>query len=250
MKIHILSDLHNEFSEFVPAAVNADIIVLAGDIDLGDSGIQWARRSWPERQIIYVAGNHEYYHKQIDKAREALQQTATRLDVHLLDPGEAVIGGVRFLGCTLWTDFCLFGEDKQKDCMLHAAQGLSDFRVISKETHAFTPQDSLELHKEEVSWLSAKFDEPFDGKTMVVTHHIPTRKSVAARYQDVLLSACFASTADPLLGKSALWVHGHTHDSFDYMAGGTRIICNPRGYCRSGRTQENAKFNPGLVVEI
>lgn len=91
--------------------------------------------------------------------------------------------------------------------------------------------------------------EPFEGKTVVVTHHLPSMRSVAERYRHELLSACFASNLDHLLGYSALWVHGHTHDSFDYAAHGTRVICNPRGYCRAGQP-ENRQFNPALVVEV
>jgi hypothetical protein len=250
MKIHILSDLHNEFSLFTPCKVIADVVVLAGDIDFSDTGIRWARQSWPDKQIIYVVGNHEYYRCEITNTRERLRQTANELQVHLLDPGEVIIEGVRFLGCTLWTDFRLFGDDMQARCLAQAAQGLNDFRVISNGAGAFSPQDSLEMHKKERAWLNAKLDETYEGKTVVVTHHLPSRKSVSARYQDDLLSACFASPVDHLFGKSLLWIHGHTHDSFDYIADGTRVLCNPRGYSRYNKAQENFDFVPGLVIEI
>jgi hypothetical protein len=75
-------------------------------------------------------------------------------------------------------------------------------------------------------------------------------RSVAERYAEDLLSACFASDFDRLMGYSKLWIHGHTHDSSDYELNGTRVICNPRGYCKAGKAPENTEFNPGLVVQI
>jgi len=92
--------------------------------------------------------------------------------------------------------------------------------------------------------------EPFDGPTVVVTHHAPSFKSVVPRFADSLLSACFASNLDQLMGFSELWIHGHMHDSLDYMANGTRVICNPRGYCRYEGSQENAEFNSNIMIEV
>jgi calcineurin-like phosphoesterase family protein len=98
--------------------------------------------------------------------------------------------------------------------------------------------------------LSAKLKEDFSGKTVVITHHLPSAQSVAERYKPSLTSACFASNLDDLMGMSALWIHGHTHDSMDYVLHGTRILCNPRGYCRLPEAPENRAFDPTLVVEI
>ena len=202
MKLYVLSDLHLEFSTFEPSKTDADVVVLAGDIGKGSSGIEWARNE-----------------------------------------------GVRFLGTTLWTDFMLFGEAKKSTAMSDGQLCLNDFRVIREGAGTFTPARSIELHEQSLSWLKAKLDEPFSGKTIVVTHHLPSKQSVVDRFKDDLLSACFASELGYLFGKMDLWVHGHTHDNLDYEANGTRVICNPRGYV-TYRGSENLDFNPELVIEI
>lgn len=113
----------------------------------------------------------------------------------------------------------------------------------------FTPARSIELHEHSLAWVKGKLDTPFDGKTVVVTHHLPSKQSVVERFKDSLLSACFASELDYLFGKMNMWIHGHTHDNLDYEVNGTRVICNPRGYM-TYRGAENFDFNPKLVVEI
>lgn len=249
MKIEILSDLHNEFEVFRQPQVNSDVVVLAGDIDLSVSGFTWARKAWPDKAIIYVPGNHEYYKSSIDYENEQMAKAGKLNEIYFLNRSEVVIQGIRFLGCVLLTDFALFGELEISRSLSEALNGLSDFRVINYKGRRFSPADSLELHNKDRVWLERKLKEPFDGKTVVITHHLPSALSVASRYKKDLLSACFASNLDRLFGFSDLWIHGHTHDSFDYMAAETRVVCNPRGYCIRG-SEENLKFDPSLVVDV
>ncbi|WP_297505918.1 hypothetical protein [Ferrovum sp.] len=103
-----------------------------------------------------------------------------------------------------------------------------------------------------MAFLERQLQAPFDGKTVVVTHHLPSFKSVAGRFQKSAMSAAFASNLDDLLGsdKACLWVHGHTHDSLDYEVKGMRVICNPQGYILSNSRPENMDFDPGLVIEV
>ncbi len=251
MKLHILSDLHLEFSTFETPHTWADVIVLAGDIAIGDKGVRWARETWPNKPIVFVPGNHEFYGARRPEIMRLLRIAGKQTGVHILDEDEIVIDGVRFLGCTLWTDFMLFGEEKKDRAMHDGRIFLSDFRVIYEvEDEKFSAARSIELHEQSLAWLKAKLDEHFDGKTVVVTHHLPSARSVVERFKDSLLSACFASELDYLFGKKiALWVHGHTHDNLDYGVNGTRVICNPRGYV-TWNGQENFDFDPGLVIEI
>ncbi len=256
MKIHILSDLHLEFAPYDldPSARMADVIVLAGDIHLGLQGLQWAcdlLASFPGH-VIYVAGNHEFYRHDIGATREAMKTFCVgNPRLHYLDNEGVVIDGVRFLGCTLWTDFELFGEDQIQQCLFDGARSLNDFRVIRNGDGRFTTYDSLELHKESLKWLETKLlEEPYNGASVVVTHHCPSFSSVAPRFQEDPVSACFASRLDHFFGHAGLWIHGHTHDSFDYIKRGTRVICNPRGYTRKNSPPENPKFDQALNVEI
>lgn len=166
----------------------------------------------------------------------------------MLDCGELVIDGVRFQGTTLWTDFKLFGESSREAVMAKCQRGLNDFRLIHYgNLGAFSPIHAAEIFERDLAWLTAKLDEPFDGKTVVITHHLPSLLSVSARFKDDPCSAAFASNLDHLFGKMDLWIHGHTHDSVDYTVNGTRVICNPRGYWKR---ELNPRFIPDLVVEI
>ena len=85
----------------------------------------------------------------------------------------------------------------------------------------------------------------------MITHHAPSRQSIHPRYADSLLNACFVSDAEHLVSgeRAQLWIHGHTHDSFDYVVHGTRVVCNPRGYAKNG-VNENPHFDPNLIVEV
>lgn len=254
MKLHILSDLHLEFAMYIPsdASKEADVIVLAGDIWKGAAGIPWAREAWPGKEIIYIAGNHEFYGHERRLTIEECRQAAKETGVHFLDNDEVVIDGVRFLGSTLWMDFMLFGEDNKDESIIQGMRALNDFRLIREGQERFNALHAIDLCRESVDWLSAKLKERHDGTTVVVTHHLPSIKSCAPRFMTSgnYLSACFASNLDHLFGRSELWIHGHTHDSFDYTANRTRVICNPRGYARYERDVENAAFDPDLIVEI
>jgi len=255
MKLHVLSDLHLEFADFTPVSNTADVIVLAGDIGLCSEGVTWSRKSFPMQEIIYVAGNHEFYGSQRCHVLEDIRNACGENGVHFLDDEVLQLQdsktktSIRFLGATLWTDFLLFGEDLKSKCLLYGELYLNDFRKIRDGEKNFSPKKSIQLHEKSLAWLQKELESPFNGKTVVVTHHLPSMHSVAKRYKPDLLSACFSSELVHLFGKMSLWIHGHTHDSCDYEMNGTRVVCNPRGYVRSNHA-ENPEFNPSLVIKI
>ena len=257
LKINVVSDLHLEFAQFESADIDCEVVVLAGDIAIGESGIIWARERWPDKEIIFVPGNHEYYKGEIGEVNAKLEVAAKQYGVYFLNRDEAIIGGVRFLGCTLWTDFNLFATDdpiqSQSDmawAMRECSGYLADFRVIRYGNRVLLPQDTVDFHALDVAFLEEKLAQPYDGKTVVVTHHLPSQWSVADQYLQVYASAGFASDITRLFGKSVnLWCHGHTHTNFDYVQNGTRVICNPRGYVTMHGV-ENSDFNPRLVVDV
>ncbi len=269
MKIHVLSDLHNEFLSFDPPKVDADVVVLAGDIDLHTRGIDWALEAWDGcvTPLIYVIGNHEFYHAELHGIRKQISDRAldvrTRygVPIYVLDDSFVVLedpsdgGRVRFLGSTLWTDYKLFGSGTEMAfAMREAKHSMMDHDCIRcAPMSVFQPSQAAELHRNSVAWLSGQLNKPFDGKTVVVTHHLPSQQSVAERFLASPLSAAFASNLDHLVEITDLWIHGHTHDNFDYRLGKCRVVCNPRGYVRerNGRLDvENKNFIPDLVVEV
>jgi predicted phosphodiesterase len=251
MKLHVLSDLHIEQSSYKPQHPACDVVVLAGDIHKGGMAPFWAQQNYPGKKVVMVAGNHEFYQgRRVDVWRDLIE-SQKETGVYLLENGQVVIDGVRFLGCTLWTDFLLFGESKKADAIIVGMMWINDFTSIREDLGAFRPSTAIQLFEASVKWLEMKLAEPFDGKTVVVTHHLPSAKSVAEEYKYALTSACFASNLDRLFGeKIDLWIHGHTHASFDYVADGTRVVCNPKGYQTYNRACENTSFDPSLVIEI
>jgi predicted phosphohydrolase len=247
MKVHILNDLHIEFEDFKPPETDADVIVLAGDIGVGMEGLRWAEARFPDRPVIYVPGNHEFYHYDIDLIDEL--QAETPGHIHVLNDDPVVIDGVRFLGSILWTDFDLFGEADRFFAMQTARQRMTDFSIIQKQRRRFTPEDAIRAHTFSRDWLAAALAEPFHGKTVVVTHHAPSSRSIPSRYASDLLAPAFASNLERLMegDRVALWIHGHIHDSFDYQIYSTRVVCNPRGYAPNAL---NPDFRPDLIIEM
>lgn len=251
MRVRVHSDLHLEFSDWTPPPVVADVVVLAGDIDIGVRGLEWMRRRFPETPVVYVAGNHEFFGGRVHEVRERLREAARQHGIHLLDSEEVVIDGARFLGTTLWTDFALYGADAQHvgSAMAEAKRAMHDYRVIRYGPQGrFKPEHALRMHGEQRRWLEGKLAEPFAGMTVVVTHHLPHRRSIHPKFFGDSLNTCFASDLAHLVrAPVALWAHGHTHESIDYVESGTRVVCNPRGYIPM---QPNVGFDPALVVDL
>lgn len=262
MKIQIASDLHLDLLQepfpgyrVIEPAAGADVLVIAGDIHQGTGAID-AFAGWPV-PVVYVHGNHEAYRMTLQELELALREAARGSKVHYLEGNEYVLDGVRFLGCCLWTDYLLYPEMREQ-AMQECETRLLDHRAIRSGDGMFSAADALRLHRASRAWLEAKLDQAFDGPTVVVTHHGPHPGSIHPRYAGMLLNAGFVSDLTPLLGKAQLWIHGHVHDSFDYVVAGTRIVANPRGYAlnrlAAGSPEqlawENPAFNAGLTLEI
>jgi predicted phosphodiesterase len=247
MKIQILNDLHTEFADFSIHETDADVLVLAGDIGVGLGGIEWLHEQGIYKPIIYVPGNHEFYHHDICMV-DGMRSYA-KPNIYILDNDAVEIGGVRFLGATLWTDFALFGKSVKYLAMQYARMNIADFSLIRNKGKSFTPEDSIALHKKSKGWLECTLSESFEGKTVVVTHHAPSFGSIHPRFAKDTLTAAFVSNLEDMMDgeRISVWIHGHTHNNFDYRRNGTRVICNPRGYV----PYENLKgFNPALVIEV
>jgi predicted phosphodiesterase len=244
LRIRILSDLHLETAPFTPAETEADLVVLAGDIDNGAAGIEWAKRAF-RQPVLYLAGNHEYYDGEYGDVQRAMAGAARGGAVDLLDCDGHVVDGVRFLGCTLWTDYSLAPAPERAAVIEDARQHNPDYLAIRYGERWMAPEDAIALHCTHRAWLEARLAEPFSGKTVVITHFAPHPGSIAPAYSGHPANPGFVVDLESLMGRAALWIHGHTHSFFDYRVRGTRIVCNPRGY-----PGEPTGFRPSLIVEV
>ena len=262
MKIQLASDLHLEFlarnfptETLIKPEPGADLLVLAGDVDNGIRAIELFK-DWPV-PVLYVAGNHEFYGQDWEPLRGNLQTLCQGTNVHFLDNTRIDIAGVRFLGCTLWTDFSQSSIGPEK-AMHHVAQRLNDFKRIKAQTHRLTPSETVTDHQQSVQWLERELQLPYGGKTVVISHHAPHPLSIHPRYHGDPLNAAFASDLTGLLALADLWLHGHVHDSFDYSVGTCRVVANPAGYILNryvlqdieAAVFENKLFNPACLLEI
>ena len=274
MRLLILSDLHREIwcreqtrspgdgkteplDRIDPSTSRPDVVVLAGDIDVGSRAIRWADETFRGIPVIYVHGNHEGYGHSIEPVVADIAAACKATDhVHYLNMGELVLDGVRFLGATLWTDFQLYGEQAGGQAMDDAASFMNDYRLIrlaGEDYRRLSPIDTVRWHVAERTWLASRLVEPFEGKTVVVTHMAPSERSIAEKFRGDSLTPAFASHLDHLVDQADLWVHGHVHHSLDYRVGRRgRVVCNPLGYPgRPGEgSPENPKFDPNLIVEV
>jgi predicted phosphodiesterase len=248
MRLHILSDLHLEFGPVEIPPADADLVVLAGDVHLGREGLRWARNQFPDKPVVYVLGNHEFYRHSLPGLTGLLRRETEGSHVHLLENSPVEINGFTFLGCTLWTDFQLSGLPVA--AMLAAEESLSDYHVIhfDPEDRWLRAEDTVRLHSASVAWLRRALDGCDRSRTVVVTHHAPSRRSEAPGHAASPLNAAFASNLDELIESSGvpLWIHGHTHHNVDHVIGSTRVLTNQRGYPARGCPG----FDPSLVVEI
>ncbi len=250
LRLHVLSDLHVEFAAFEPPPVDVDAVVLAGDIALGTEGVELARRWSGGRPVLFVAGNHEYYRHALPALTGELKAAAAGSDVHVLENDEVVLDGVRFLGCTLWSDFMAAGADELERSMAVGGRLLNDYGLIawSEDGRALRPQDTRDLHLASRDWLAERLATPHDGPTVVITHHAPlVRVRPSAPVARALVGA-FASDLSELMtaDRAALWIYGHTHRAADFEVNGTRVLSNPRGYPH----QPVDAFDAARVVEV
>ena len=211
MRLHILSDLHLEFEPFTPPAVEAEAVILAGDVSTGRNGLKWALKTFPHRPVIYVIGNHEFYGQKLQKLIKELQELADGTNVHLLENGSCRIGDVVFLGATLWTDFALNGNPVVSEVV--AQTSMNDYRRIRTlpRYSRLKPSDTRRLHMESRRWLEDQAFAHRGRKVVVVTHHAPSIESIPPAFAGDPCNPAFASDMSRFIVESEarLWVHGH-----------------------------------------
>ncbi len=251
MKIRLLSDLHTEFRLPYKTADFAeyrgeDVLVLAGDIASGSTNtinvIKFFKaQGFP--QIVYVAGNHEYYGGDYIQFNEKMAEKCAVLDgVHFLNPGSVTIDGVLFTGGTLWTNFA---ENPLSQTM--ARRGINDFRVIKN----FDVNQCARTYYQHLDHIKTAYNHRGDQKVVVVTHFLPARECIAPRFRGPnLINDYFANDLGSYIAtmENTTWLFGHTHDATDIVLGDTRVVANPHGYYTA--VDDGIGFEPFKVIEV
>lgn len=265
MRVALASDLHLEFQDIdLKNTENANVLILSGDIMIAEDMHKHAHMDYNpytsgaladlgRRQqvalrfrdflkrcsdnfphVVYIAGNHEFYHGRWKASLDHLREECSKFpNVYFLERDVKVIDDVTFLGGTLWTDM-----NKGDPMTLHAiGDMMNDFRIIRNDEHGYTklrPAHAMYRHQQTIGWLKVVLQDMKDRKVVVVGHHAPSKQSTHPKYKnDYLMNGGYSSDLSEFIldhPQIKLWTHGHTHDPFDYMIGTTRIACNPRGY--------------------
>ena len=281
MKIQLLSDLHLETHPlFVPEpAPGADVLVLAGDIGSYQQGHRMHDAhfgleafsplpqygGWPT-PVIFVPGNHEYDLQDFDAAHQRLKASCELLGIHWLERETLELGGVRFVGTTLWSDFDALAMHqglhdpgpalKLRDKAFRAANFYLGKTGGTRHEQPFLAEAVREQALVCQDWLRSALQSPFDGPAVAVTHFAPSLHSADRRYGLTPGTAGFCNVLDDLLPLADLWLHGHLHCPSDYVRQGQhadgnpwrcRVVCNPLGYARKG---EQLTFQPQLLIEL
>lgn len=267
MKIQIASDIHNEFQrndEYRLPKVERDLLILAGDIDIGTKADDFILDELANSDVIYVLGNHEFYHQELPAVRNAWRdKTSARINkqasdlgyegtLHVLDDTSVVINDITFIGATLWTNM----NHGNPMTMLTAESGMADYRVIYQLIdrsdwpsikQALCPEYTMALHQRSLWYFEQELKKP--GKKVLISHHLPTFASIDDAYRGNSLNPAYASELTQLFDHDdvMLVVHGHTHSSCDYELYGRRVICNPRGYYPH---KLNPSFDDALTVDL
>jgi len=284
MKIKVISDLHLEFADFhCPNNEGADVLILSGDImiaedlhdhpgfdfnpyshgafaDLGRKQQRVAtfrdflkRCAFQYPHVVYVAGNHEFYNGKFYAGIQYLRnECAKHPNVYFLENDTKIIDDVVFVGATLWTDM-----NRGDPLTLHAVRDMmNDFRIIRNDQKGYTPLKPADValrHRETLQYFRLMLSEHKDKKCVVVGHHSPSFQSVHEEYKSqYLMNGAYHSDLSEFImdhPQVKLWTHGHTHHTFDYVIGETRVICNPRGYQSDGYSEDTG-FDPAKIVEV
>jgi predicted phosphodiesterase len=238
--------------------VAKDLLELGSPVNKSETIHDFFRNCSVEfKKVIYIVGNHEHYHGNFNDTIKYLQNKLGYLkNLHILDKEVVTIDGVTFIGGTLWTDMnggdpmtlnaigrmmndfrCVKNSNKMvsyKTYLPDPKDNTRDLTVFKERAAIFSPQDAVEDHNKMVDYIYHVVRGKDNQKFVVVGHHAPSKLSTHPKYQhETLMNGGYSSDLSQFIldnPQIKLWTHGHTHETFDYMIGETRIVCNPRGY--------------------
>lgn len=245
-KVDLASDLHLEFADL--KLPGGDILVLAGDAMEAGNYLQAFHSTRLQGQpsdrflrffevecakyqiVLYVPGNHEFYGSEIETVLQRLAAGTLPDNVKLMHQNTHDTGDILFVGATLWTD----ANKGDWATQYHLKKGMNDFRVIRLGERRFLPEDMVRRHQRDLDYIRIVVEQNAQRDVFVITHHTPSWASCHPKYaNDKLMNGGYhTELSEFILDRPNIkhWVHGHTHDAFDYAIGQCRVVCHPRGY--------------------
>lgn len=248
MKIQIISDLHQEFGFTDLSFDQSDVVVLAGDVNLGTKGIEWIKTKIPDKPVIYILGNHEYYKGSYPKTLNKIKAAAENSNVFVLEDSFVDIEDVRFHGATLWTDFSIFGDPRFYGMTCQSV--MNDYKKITRDPSYSKMRsiDTFKIHQFSKFSLKESLENSKGMKNIVVTHHAPSLKSVPEHFKNDPVTSAYASNLEDFIEEHQplYWIHGHIHTPSRYKIVDTEVICNPHGYI----DEKYNGYEKELIIEL
>ena len=252
MKIQILSDLHTEYSAYnFNISPDTDVLILAGDIAYADNiknTLLSLAKSHDKLKILYVLGNHEFYGSSIKQVRKLISEIKIP-NVYILDNSSIELDDIVFIGSTLWSDI-----DKRFEYEI--GKRINDYnRILCESAESnngrLTPNETVSEFIINREYILSELTKYKDRKIVVITHHLPSFKSIHPKYANDRCNSAYASNLDGMIlkYKPILFIHGHSHATSDYKIGDTRVVSNPRGYILYGKV-ENETFKDQFTITI
>lgn len=253
MRCHYLSDLHLEAQSFDARLPSGDVLIVAGDLCHArrlDPALT-DRYSLDQRarvmrfvdaalarfaHVLLIAGNHEHYDGVFEDTTGLLRRHLPGVTV--LDNDTIEIGGIRFFGSTLWSDF----EGRSETSMARVRRGMGEFFFVKTRRHddaliKLQPRDILQAHDDALAALRGAVVNAEGRSTIVVTHHAPSRQGLNPLFSGNGLDGAYGSDLEREiegLANVPIWVHGHTHIARSYRIGDMVVRSNALGFAAKG----------------
>lgn len=260
MKLRIISDIHADINrnENYKFNFNDDFMIICGDI----SGDRFTTEKWINENIksgIFVEGNHFGYNSITYDEQDTKQYSNKYLKnkfkdglVRFLEDDFIIIDNIVFVGCTLYTDFNLYGNTISDSIL--SRKYINDYRYVKikdKENNTIryiSPSDIIKYHKKSISFINKTCKKYQNKKIVAITHYAPSINCVSEEYKNSIINSSYASNLEWIMKNNnnlVLWCHGHTHSDIDFVKYGTRVVCCPFGYYNENKRDVS---NYGLVI--
>ena len=252
MKVQYCSDLHLEFpenKEFLknnPIQAVGDILILAGDIvpfkvmEKHNDFFDFVADNF--EHTYWIPGNHEYYYSDASQRSGTFSENI-RSNVVLLNNQSVVHKDVRFIFSTLWSKI-------SPAYQFQIERGMSDFHVIKYNKYRFSADRFNQLHSDCLGYIRSELEKPFAGKTIVVSHHMPTFLNYPPKFKGDVLNEAFAVELADLIvsSKPDYWIFGHLHGDIPvFELGSTKLLTNQLGYVKYN---EHQLFNANKSINL